>query len=102
MDIQDGTLEIDGGTVRDVAQDSTTGAALLIGDGATLVMSNSATVFGASASNSEMATVKIDGGTANIADSSIINTGQTGTALWVEASGGTIENIIVKNAVVGI
>ena len=102
MDIQDGTLEIDGGTVRDVAQDSTTGAALLIGDGATLVMSNSATVFGASASNSEMATVKVDGGTANIADSSIINTGQTGTALWVEASGGTIENIIVKNAAVGI
>jgi hypothetical protein len=49
-----------------------------------------------------MATVKVDGGTVNIADSSIINTGQTGTALWVEASGGTIENVIVKNAAVGI
>jgi hypothetical protein len=38
-------------------------------------MSNSATVFGSSAQNAEMATVKVNGGTVNIADSSIINTG---------------------------
>ena len=49
-----------------------------------------------------MATVKVNGGTINIADSSIINTGQTGTALWVEAAGGSIDNIVVKNAAVGI
>ena len=102
MDIQDGTLELDGGTLRDVAQDTTTGAALVVGAGATFVMSNSATVYGSSAPSASMATVKVDGGTVNIADSSIINTGQTGTALWVEASGGTIENVIVKNAAVGI
>ena len=106
MDIQDGTLELDGGTLRDVAQDSATGAALMVGDGATFIMKNSATVFGATTANSEMATVKVMGGTVNIADSSIINSKQagsgTGTALWVEASGGTIENVIVKNAAVGI
>ena len=102
IDIQDGTLNLDGGTLRDVAQDSTTGAALFVGPGATFIMSNSGTVFGATASYADMATVMVNGGTVDIADSSIINTGQTGTALWVEASGGSIENVIVKNAAVGI
>ena len=102
IDIVQGTLELDGGTLRDVAQDSTTDAALLIGDGATLKMMDGATIYGASANSDEMATVKVNGGTVNIADSSIVNTGQTGTALWVEASGGSIDNVIVKNAAVGI
>ena len=102
MDIQDGTLILDGGSLRDVAQDTTTDAALVIGSGATLVMSDSATIYGSSAPSSTMATVKVDGGTVDIADSSIINTSQTGTALWVEASGGSIQNVIVKNAAVGI
>ena len=102
LDVQDGTLVLDGGSLRDVAQDSTTGAALLIGDGATLVMMNGATVFGSSTSSDTMATVKIIGGTVSIEDSSIINNGQTGTALWVEAAGGSIDNIVVKNAAVGI
>ena len=103
LDIQDGgTLEIDGGIVRDVAQDATTNSAILIGDGATLTMMNGATIFGSSASADDMATVKVDGGTINVDDSSIINTGNTGTALWVEQSGGNINNILVKNGAVGI
>ena len=103
LDIQDGgTLEIDGGIVRDVAQDATTNSAILIGDGATLTMMNGATIFGSSASADDMATVKVDGGSINVDDSSIINTGNTGTALWVEQSGGNINNIIVKNSAVGI
>ena len=103
LDIQDGgTLEVDGGIVRDVAQDATTKSAILVGDGATLTMMNGATIFGASASADDMATVKVDGGTINVDDSSIINTGNTGTALWVEQSGGNINNIIVKNGAVGI
>ena len=102
LNIVSGSLILDGGTIRDVAQDSTTGAALFIGDGATLDMSNGATIFGSSTSADTMATVKVVGGTVNIADSSIINNGQTGTALWVEASGGSIDNIVVKNAAVGI
>ena len=102
IDIVSGSLILDGGTLRDVAQDSSTGAALMIGSGATLQMMNNAAVYGSSASSDSMATVKVDGGTVSIADSSIINNGQTGTALWVEAAGGSIDNIIVKNAAVGI
>ena len=102
IDIQDGVLEVDGGIVRDVAQDATTGAALYVGDGATLIMKNSGTVYGSSASSDEMATVKIDGGSANIDSSSIINVGNTGTALWVEQSSGSYTNVAVSNAAVGI
>ncbi len=102
IDIVSGSLILDGGTIRDVAQDSSTGAALMIGSGATLQMMNNAAIYGSSASSDSMATVKVDGGTVSIADSSIINNGQTGTALWVEAAGGSIDNIIVKNAAVGI
>ena len=52
--------------------------------GATLNMMDSANIFGSSANADEMATVKIQGGSANIDASSIINTGQTGTAIWIE------------------
>ena len=102
LDIVSGSLILDGGTLRDVAQDTSTGAALMIGDGATLQMMDGATIYGSAANSDSMATVKVDGGTVNIADSSIINNGQTGTALWVEAAGGSIDNIVVKNAAVGI
>ena len=43
-------------------------------------MKNSETIYGASANSDEMATVKIDGGSADIDSSSIINVGNTGTA----------------------
>jgi hypothetical protein len=46
MDIQDGTFDLDGGILRDVAQDTTSGAALMVSDGVMFIMSNSATVFG--------------------------------------------------------
>ena len=102
LDIQDGTFELDHAVLRDVAQDATEKGALIIGNGATFNMMDSATVYGSSASSDDMATVKIDGGQVSIDASSIINIGQTGTALWVESSGGNINDIIVKNAAVGI
>ena len=102
IDVQDGVLEVDGGIVRDLAQDATTGSALYIGAGASLVMKNSGTIYGASANSDEMATVKIDGGSADIDSSSIINVGNTGTALWVEQSSGSFNNVAVSNAAVGI
>ncbi len=102
LDIVSGSLILDGGILRDVAQNTSTGAALMIGEGATLEMMNGGTIYGASTSDDSMATVKINGGTVNIADSSIINNGKTGTALWVENAGGSIGNIVVKNAAVGI
>ena len=103
FDIQNGgTLTLDHANLRDIAWDATTESALYIGNGATLNMMDSATIFGSSASADDYATVKIDGGSASIDSSSIINTGQTGTAIWVENSGATLTDIIVKNAAVGI
>ena len=102
IDIVKGTLELDGGTLRDVAQDATTGAALLVGPDANFIMSNNAQVFGAAATSDTMATVKINGGSVSIADSSIINNGKTGTALWMQNTVGSVSNVIVKNAAVGI
>jgi FlaG/FlaF family flagellin (archaellin) len=102
LNIESGTLEVDGGAVRDVAEDVTAGGALLIGAGATLKMMNGGTIYGSSASSDSMATVKVDGGSMIIDDSSIINNGKTGTALWVQNSVGTINNIVVKNAAIGI
>jgi hypothetical protein len=102
LDIQDGTLEVDGGVVRDIAQDATTGAALFIGADATLILSDSGTIYGSSTLSDDMATVKVDRGTISVDTGSIINTGQTGTALWIEGSGNTLNNIAVSNAAVGI
>jgi len=102
LDIQDGTLTLDSATLRDVAQDATMDAALYIGDGAELVMSNGATIYGASASSDDMATVKVNGGDATITDSSIINNGASGTALWLENTGASADGITVRNAAVGI
>ena len=103
LDIQNGgTLTLDHANLRDVAWDATTESGLYIGMGATLNMMDSANIFGSSANADEMATVKIQGGSANIDASSIINTGQTGTAIWIENSGATLTDVIVKNAAVGI
>ena len=103
LDIQDGgTLTLDHANLRDVAWDTTTKSGLYVGMGATLNMMDSATVFCSSASADDMATVKIQGGSANIDASSIVNTGQTGTAIWIENSGATLSDIIVRNAAVGI
>ncbi len=103
LDIQDGgVLTLDHATLRDVAWDATTKSALYIGMGATFNMMDSAAVYGSSASADDMATVKIDGGSASIDASSIINVGQTGTAIWVENSGASLTDIIVRNAAVGI
>ena len=103
MDIQNGgTLTLDNANMRDIAWDTTTESALYIGNGATLNMMDAATIFGSSASADEMSTVKIQGGSASIDSSSIINTGQTGTAIWIENSGATLSDIIVKNAAIGI
>ena len=97
-----GALTLDNAVLRDLAWDATTKSGLYIGMGATLTMSDSATIFGAAATADDMATVKIQGGSATIDASSIVNSGQTGTALWVENAAPTITDIIVRNAAVGI
>ena len=100
--VQDGVLEVSGGVVRDLAQDTTTGAALYIGANAELVLNASGSIYGASTLSDDMATVKVEGGKITVDSGSIINTGVTGTALWIESSGGSLNNIAVSNAAVGI
>jgi hypothetical protein len=102
LDIQSGSLILDNGILRDLACDTSTMGCLNIGPGATLTMSDSGTIYGSTATNDEMATVKVNGGSVDIDGSSIINTGQTGTAIWMQNTDGTINDITVKNAAVGI
>ena len=103
IDIQDGgVLTLDHANLRDVAWDATTKSGLYIGNGATLNMMDSANIFGSTATADDMATVKINGGSANIDASSIVNTGQTGTAIWIENSAASLSDITVRNAAVGI
>lgn len=102
LDVADGTLSVAGGILKDLHQDSTTMSALYIGSDGALVLSESAEVYGAQASSDDMATVKIDRGSVSISASTIINTGNTGTVLWIEGSSASIDNIVVKNGAVGI
>ena len=103
LDIQNGgTLTLDSANLRDVAWDTSMDAALYIGSGATLNMMNGANIYGSTANADDMATVRINGGSASIDSSSVINTGQTGTAIWVENSAASLSDVIVKNAAVGI
>lgn len=102
LDVADGTLSVAGGVLKDLHQDSSTMSALYIGSDGALVLSESAEIYGATASDDDMATVKVDRGTVSISDSTIINTGNTGTALWIEGSTASVDNIVVKNGAVGI
>ena len=96
-----GALSVEGGVVKDLHQDSTTMSGLYVDDGS-LSLTQDGTIYGATASSDDMATVKVNGGSLTVSDSTIINTGGTGTALWVENAGATIDNIVVKNGAVGI
>ena len=102
LDVADGTLSVAGGVLKDLHQDSSTMSALYIGSDGALVLSESAEIYGATASDDDMATVKVDRGSVSISDSTIINTGNTGTALWIEGSTASVDNIVVKNGAVGI
>ena len=102
IDVQSGLLWLDGGVVRDHAQSSTTGAALVIGEGATLKMTNGGAVYGLAASSDEMATVKIDGGSLDGNGGNIFNSGQTGTGIWFENAQTGMSNLGVSGAAVGI
>ena len=102
IDVQDGTLWLDGGVVRDHAQSGTTGSGLYIGEGATLKMTNAGAVYGLAATSDAMATVKIDGGTLAGDSGNIFNTQQTGTGIWFESAQTGMSNLGVSGAAVGI
>jgi len=97
-----GTLDLQGSQARNFAQDSTEKGALIIGSGATVSMTGGSTVFGDVATDPDMATIKVDGGTLSVNDGSVINNGGTGTGIWLEMTSSSLSDITVSNAAVGI
>ena len=95
LDMDGGELSLDGGVIRDVA-----GGINL--DSGTLTAANDAYIYGNAGAASNVATVYVNGGTLDWDDSTIMNAGQTGIGLMFEQSGGSVDNILVKNAAVGI
>jgi len=95
LDMDGGALTLDGGVIRDVK-----GGINL--DSGSLTVSNSAVIYGGANALSTVATVYVNGGTLDWDDSMIMNSGQTGIGLMFEEIGGSVDNIVVKNAAVGI
>ena len=95
LDMDGGVLTLDGGVIYDVAG----GINLDVG---TMIVMNSAMIYGNAGAAATEATVYVNGGTLDWDDSTIMNSGQTGIGLMFEQSGGAVDNIVVKNAAVGI
>ena len=95
LDMDGGALTLDGGVIRDVA-----GGINL--DSGTMTVGNSAMIYGNANAVATEATVYVNGGTLDWDDSTIMNSGQTGIGLMFEETGGAVDNIVVKNAAVGI
>ena len=99
LDIQDGTLSLDSGYIRDIAQNSAAGGALLVGSGATVSLINGSVVYGSPTTSDSMATIRVDGGTLILSDASVYNVQQTGTAIHLEnTAGSSLVNIDVRGA----
>jgi len=95
LDMDGGDIILDGGVIRDVD-----GGINL--DSGSLTASNSAIIYGGASALSTVATLYVNGGTLDWDDSMIMNSGQTGIGLMFEEIGGSVDNIVVKNAAVGI
>ena len=95
LDIDGGSLTLDGGKIYDVA-----GGINL--DSGTMTVGNSAIIYGNTNAAANEATLYVNGGTLDWDDSTIQNAGQTGIGLMVEGSGAAVDNIVVKNAAVGL
>ena len=103
MNIENGEFNMDHSFIRDMKQDSTSMSGLLIGEGATMSMENESYALGSYASNADMATIKVNGGTLIVDDARISNNQNTGVGLHIENSASTdIDDITVENAGTGI
>ena len=103
MNIENGEFNMDHSFIRDMKHDSTTMSGLLIGEGATMRMENNSYALGSFASNADMATIKVNGGTLITDDARISNNQNTGVGLHIENSASTdIDDITVENAATGI
>ena len=95
LDIDGGSLMLDGGIIRDVA-----GGINL--DSGTMTVANSAMIYGNTGAAANEATLYVNGGTLDWDDSTIQNSGQTGIGIMFETTGAAVDNIVVKNAAVGM
>ena len=95
LDMDGGTLVLDGGVISDVA-----GGINL--DSGTMTVKNSAMIYGNANAAANVATLLVNGGTLDWDDSTIQNNGQTGIGIMFDGSLADVDNIIVKNAAVGI
>ena len=95
LDIDGGSLILDGGKIYDVD-----GGINL--DSGTMTVGNSAVIYGAANAAATEATLFVNGGTLDWDDSTIQNSGQTGIGIMFETTGAAVDNIVVKNAAVGI
>ena len=104
MDIQSGgTFTVNNGFIRDMNQDSTTGSMLLVGDGATVDLSNGAVVYGSQTVSSSMSTIKVDGGTLLVNNANVYNAQNTGVGIWMENTGtSNLLNIGISGADTGM
>ena len=95
LDIDGGALFVDNAVIRDVS-----GGIVL--DSGSMTVSNSAMIYGNTGAAANEATVYVNGGTLDWDDSTIMNSGQTGIGMMFEQAGGAVDNIVVKNAAVGL
>jgi len=96
LDMDGGNLIVNDGVIRDVA-----GGINL--DSGTMTVSNGAMIYGNAGAAANEATVYVNGGTLDWDDSTIMNAAQTGIGIMFENSAAaTIDNIVVKNAAVGM
>ena len=95
LDIDGGSLILDGGSIYDVD-----GGIDL--DSGTMTVGNSATIYGSATAAATEATLYVNGGTLDWDDSTIQNSGQTGIGIMFESTGAAVDNIVVKNAAVGM
>ena len=95
FDIDGGTLNLEGGTMADI-----NGGINL--DSGTMKVNDSAIIYGNANAGATVATLRVNGGTLDWDDSTIQNSGQTGIGIMFEGALATVDNIVVKNAAVGM
>ena len=102
FDVVLGTVTVTRSTIKDVLAEVGCNCGFTIGDGSVLAL-DAATILGAQASSTDVATVSIDGGSmTSIGASKITNTAQTGTALRIESATPVLDQITLEDAAIGL
>ncbi len=95
LDMDGGTLNLVGGTMSDID-----GGINL--DSGVMKVNESSIIYGNANAGATVATLRVNGGTLDWDDSTIQNNGQTGIGIMFDGTSANVDNIIVKNAAVGM